>query len=117
MYRHRYEHPFLYVEVGQRDDFPSQLGRQIVIGQYDIALFHTSDDRFYALDNHTPHPKGGPLTEGMVSSHYVYCPLRDLKINLIDGLVQEPGRGKSLDLSSPTRRRSGADRHPASKLE
>lgn len=85
--------PYTFVEVGQRADFPARLGRQVIVGGHDIALFHTSDDRFFALENRTPHHKGGPLTEGMVSGHYVYCPLRDLKINLIDGLVQEPDSG------------------------
>jgi len=94
MHRQNHELPYLFVEVGSRANFPVQLGRQVVIGSHDIALFHTLDDRFYALDNHTPHQKGGPLTEGMVSSHYVYCPLHDLKINLIDGQVQEPDQGE-----------------------
>ncbi|HZG18227.1 MAG TPA: nitrite reductase small subunit NirD [Candidatus Bathyarchaeia archaeon] len=96
MHRQNHELSFLYVEVGKRTNFPVQLGRQVVIGNYDIALFHTSDDRFYALDNHTPHQKGGPLAEGMVSSHYVYCPIRDLKINLIDGQVQKPDQGEAM---------------------
>lgn len=83
-----------YVNVGRIEDFPIQMGRTVVIGDAEVAVFRTSADQLYALENRTPHKKGGPLTEGIVSSHYVYCPLRDLKINLQDGLVQAPDTGE-----------------------
>lgn len=84
---------YTFIEVGRQSDFPKQLGRQLVVGGWNIAVFHTADGNLYALDNHTPHQKGGPLAEGIVSGHYVYCPLRDLKISLETGLVQEPDTG------------------------
>lgn len=87
------EKQYTFIEAGHQADFPQQLGRQLVVGGLDIAIFHTTDGNLYALDNNTPHQKGGPLAEGIVSGHYLYCPLRDLKISLETGLVQEPDTG------------------------
>nr|WP_072337923.1 MULTISPECIES: nitrite reductase small subunit NirD [unclassified Paenibacillus] len=80
--------------MGSRQDFPLRLGREVRVQGLDIAVFHTTDGELYALDNRTPHPKGGPLTEGLISGAYVYCPLRDLKISLESGLVQAPDTGQ-----------------------
>ena len=42
------------------------LGSRIVAGpKGDIAVFRTSDDQVFALDDRCPH-KGGPLSQGMV---------------------------------------------------
>lgn len=60
----------------------------------ELAVFHTTSGDLYALENRTPHRKGGSLAEAIVSGHYIYCPLRDLKINLEDGMVQEPDTGQ-----------------------
>ncbi|MWC29898.1 nitrite reductase small subunit NirD [Paenibacillus sp. MMS18-CY102] len=82
------------VEIGRIDDFPQGLGRQVRIGMADLAVFHTTSGDVYALENRTPHRKGGTLAEAIVSGHYIYCPLRDLKINLKDGMVQAPDTGQ-----------------------
>ena len=39
-----------------------------------------------------PH-KNGPLSEGIVSGEFVYCPLHDQKVDLTTGIVQEPDTG------------------------
>ncbi|WP_159888520.1 nitrite reductase small subunit NirD [Paenibacillus puerhi] len=83
-----------FVTVGAVEDFPLRLGREVKAGGLDIAVFHTTEGKLYALENRTPHRKGGPLTEGLVSGAYVYCPLRDLKIGLADGQVQAPDTGE-----------------------
>ncbi|WP_243735142.1 nitrite reductase small subunit NirD [Paenibacillus turpanensis] len=83
-----------YIEVGASEQFPPRAGRQVIIGDYNLAMFRTTDGALYALENRTPHKKGGPLTEGIVSGGYVYCPLRDLKIELSTGLVQAPDTGE-----------------------
>lgn len=58
----------------------------------EFSVFHLTDGRVLALRNRCPH-KGGPLSEGIVSNHYVFCPLHDWKINLEDGQVQAPDKG------------------------
>jgi nitrite reductase (NADH) small subunit len=77
------------------EDFMLQIGRVVTAGEMDLALFRTSDGTFYAVRNHSPHPKGGPLAEGMVSGYYLYDPLHDWKIDLRSGEVQAPDRGQA----------------------
>lgn len=87
-------HTFSFVEAGTLQDYIPRLGKMVRIGQKEIALFRLSDNRVFALDNQSPHKKGGPLCEGMISGHYVYDPLYDWKIDLTTGLVQEPDSGQ-----------------------
>ncbi|WP_370639065.1 hypothetical protein [Cohnella sp. REN36] len=47
----------------------------------------------FALENRTPHAKGGTLAEAILSGHYIYCPIRDLKICLETGEAQAPDTG------------------------
>lgn len=37
--------------------------------------------------------QNGPLSEGIVSGEFVYCPLHDQKVDLTTGIVQEPDTG------------------------
>lgn len=82
-----------YKVIGLKSEFPEGLGRTVRLGDLELAVFHTTDGSLFALENRTPHPKGGTLSEAIVSGHYIYCPLRDLKINLEDGRVQAPDTG------------------------
>ena len=74
------------------NDLPVQGGRLVKINGKDIALFRTSDDHVYALENICPH-KQGPLVEGIITGDILICPLHAQKINLIDGVVQAPDEG------------------------
>lgn len=76
------------------DGFPSRIGRVFIVGETEIAVFRTSENKVYAVENLNPHPKGGPLAEAIVSGHYIYDPLYDWKIDLKTGLVQEPDSGQ-----------------------
>ena len=51
---------------------------------HEIAIFHTSDNRFYALVNSCPH-KAGPLSQGIVHGTIVTCPLHSWNISLKTG--------------------------------
>ena len=50
----------------------------------EIAIFHTLDNRFYALVNACPH-KAGPLSQGIVHGNVVTCPLHAWQISLRTG--------------------------------
>lgn len=82
------------VALDALDRFPSRIGRVFIVGETEIAVFRTSQDEVYAVENLNPHPKGGPLAEAIVSGHYIYDPLYDWKIDLKTGLVQEPDSGQ-----------------------
>ncbi|MCS7461518.1 nitrite reductase small subunit NirD [Paenibacillus doosanensis] len=83
-----------YVEIGALAQFKPFIGKEVRIGEYSLAVFRASDGKLFALENRTPHKKGGPLTEAIVSGHTIYCPLRDLHISLEDGKVLEPDTGE-----------------------
>jgi nitrite reductase (NADH) small subunit len=73
---------------------PINIGQVFQIGDEEIALFRLADGTVKAVENRSPHPKGGTLVEGLVSGHFVYCPCYDWKISLEDGIVQAPDNGK-----------------------
>lgn len=82
------------MNIGSLQHFPVQIGRVVKVEGREIAVFQTTDGALYAVDNLNPHPKGGPLAEGIVSGHYLYDPLYDWKIDLITGEVQAPDEGQ-----------------------
>ncbi|SFF27599.1 nitrite reductase (NADH) small subunit [Paenibacillus algorifonticola] len=82
-----------YIKIGTLEDFRERMGRVIRLNQKEIAVFRTTDGTLYALDNRSPHRRGGPLAEGMVSGHFVLDPLYDWKIALDTGQVQAPDSG------------------------
>ncbi|NRD77700.1 nitrite reductase small subunit NirD [Bacillus sp. BRMEA1] len=82
------------IPVAHYSNLKQRTGYSIKIADKEIALFKVTNGSVYALENHSPHPKGGVLSEGLVSGDYVYCPVYDWKISLIDGLVQAPDKGK-----------------------
>ncbi|MRN53609.1 nitrite reductase (NAD(P)H) small subunit [Paenibacillus monticola] len=84
------------VIVGVVADFLPRIGRVVVAGNVELAIFRASDETIYALENRSPHPKGGPLAEGIVSGYYLYDPLYDWKIDLRTGEVQAPDQGQAV---------------------
>ncbi|GIP44399.1 tRNA-(guanine-N1)-methyltransferase [Paenibacillus sp. J45TS6] len=81
------------VYIGTTDEFLERVGRTVVIEDLKLAIFKTAE-QIYALEDRNPHPKGGPLNEGIVSGPYVYDPLYDWKIDMRDGCVQAPDEGQ-----------------------
>jgi len=80
------------VELAKLDELPVGTGKTVRLGALELAVFRLSDDTVRAVENRCPH-KNGVLAEGMVSGHYVFCPMHDRKIDLNDGLVQKPDDG------------------------
>ncbi|VXC25324.1 Assimilatory nitrite reductase (NAD(P)H) small subunit [Pseudomonas sp. 8AS] len=69
------------------------LGSRIVSGpKGDIAIFRTSDDEVFALDDRCPH-KGGPLSQGLIYGKRVACPLHNWQIELESGVAVAPDEG------------------------
>lgn len=80
--------------VSNYSDLPIRAGYSVKINEHEIALFKVTNGEVYGVENRSPHPKGGVLTEGLVSGDYVYCPVYDWKISLVDGKVQAPDEGQ-----------------------
>ncbi|KHF39921.1 nitrite reductase small subunit NirD [Halalkalibacter okhensis] len=82
------------INICKYDHLPSMIGQVFVIGHNEMAVFRLSNGNVRAIENKSPHPKGGRLADGLVSGEYVYCPIHDWIISLIDGKVQAPDRGQ-----------------------
>ncbi|WP_138493622.1 nitrite reductase small subunit NirD [Paenibacillus pinistramenti] len=80
------------VFVAKVEELLPRIGHSVVAGDTKIAVFRLSDGRIKALENVSPF-RQGPLAEGIVSGEYIYDPLYDWKISLLDGQVQEPDHG------------------------
>ena len=81
-----------WVDAGPVAAIPPRGARVLRIGERDIALFRTSDDRVYALRDRCPH-EGGPLSQGIVHGQCVTCPLHDWVIDLSTGAATGPDEG------------------------
>ncbi len=84
---------YTYHTLGSLKEFPLRIGRKIVMEGIELAVFRTTDDRLYALENRNPHPKGGTLAEGIVSGHDLYDPLYNVRIDLQTGKAYAPDEG------------------------
>lgn len=81
------------VYIATMEDLPTGAGQSYNVNGEEIAVFKLTNGDVRAIENKSPHPKGGVLAEGLVSGHYVFCPVYDWKISLIDGKVQAPDEG------------------------
>ena len=78
--------------IGELNDIPVRGSRKLNIGPTRIAIFRTSDDQIYALEDACPHKKG-PLSEGIVHDGCVTCPLHNWVISLESGQAQGADEG------------------------
>jgi nitrite reductase (NADH) small subunit len=81
-----------WIQVGKLEDIPRQGSRVVNTSTGEIALFRSMDDQVFALNNRCPH-KGGPLSQGIVHSNRVTCPLHSWVIDLETGNAAAPDVG------------------------
>lgn len=81
-----------WLEIGDLEDIPPRGARVVTTDHGDIAVFRTSDDRVFAVEDSCPHKKG-PLSQGIVHGDRVTCPLHNWVINLADGTAVAPDKG------------------------
>ncbi len=67
-------------------DLHPRIGRKVVVGDEEIAVFRLSDDEIRAISNVCPH-RQGPLVDGTVMGHTVTCPLHSSRFDLDDGEI------------------------------
>lgn len=82
-----------WIEVGALTDIPVLGARVVKAGDTKIAVFRTSEDAVFALEDRCPH-KNGPLSQGIVHGCRVTCPLHNQVIDLQTGKVREPDSGE-----------------------
>lgn len=83
-----------WVSIGSINDIPRQGARCVKNGDMTIAVFRTSDDRVFALEDRCPH-KNGPLSQGIVHDGCVTCPLHNWVISLETGEAQGADKGQT----------------------
>jgi nitrite reductase (NADH) small subunit len=76
------------ISLGSVSRIPVGQGRCYVIGAEEIAVFRQRDGRLFATQNQCPH-RQGPLSEGVMGSGQVICPLHGHKFNLKSGAGSE----------------------------
>ncbi len=81
-----------WIEVGEVEAIPRLGARVIETDQGNIAVFRTSKDEIFALEDRCPH-KEGPLSQGIVHGTKVTCPLHNLVMDLTNGEAVAPDEG------------------------
>ena len=81
-----------WLALGWLRDVPRRGARRIVTEEGPIAIFRTSDDRVFALEDRCPH-RQGPLSQGIVHGTSVTCPLHGWVIDLEKASAREPDEG------------------------
>lgn len=66
------------------DQIPPGEGRTFVLGEKQLAVFHTHDGSVYATQAQCPH-LAGPLADGLVGGSTLMCPLHDRLFDLKTG--------------------------------
>ena len=61
-----------FLDVGSVDQIPRGFAKAVMVGPYEVAVFHVGDD-WYAIDNTCPH-QGASLALGWVYEKTVTCP-------------------------------------------
>ena len=83
----------LFIDIGALEDIPVQGARVVKTVEGCVAIFRTSDDRIFALEDRCPH-KGGPLSEGIVHGDRVTCPLHNWVFDMNSGAAQGADEGQ-----------------------
>ena len=83
-----------WIEIGEIRDIPLRGSHCVSYGEKTIAVFRTSENDIYALEDNCPH-KNGPLSQGIVHDGCVTCPLHNWVISLETGQAQGADNGQT----------------------
>ncbi|GAB4345347.1 MAG: nitrite reductase small subunit NirD [Gammaproteobacteria bacterium] len=81
-----------WIEIGKLEEIPRLGSRVVRSDDGDIAIFRTSDDQVFAVEDRCPH-RGGALSQGIVHGQRVTCPLHNWVIELRSGEAVAPDQG------------------------
>lgn len=81
-----------WTQIGVLNDIPRQGARRVNYGDTTIAVFRTTNDEVFALEDKCPF-KDGPLSEGIVHGKTVSCPITNWVISLENGEAQGADEG------------------------
>ena len=78
------------INLGSVEKVPKGQGFCFIVAGEEIAVFRQRDGRLFAVQNRCPH-RQGPLSEGVMGSGKVICPLHSHKFDLCTGEGPQPG--------------------------
>lgn len=76
-----------FIDIGAVNDIPVRAARLVKTTQGCIAVFRTSSNKIFAIDDKCPH-KGGPLSNGIQHGESITCPLHNWVFDLNTGQAQ-----------------------------
>lgn len=82
-----------WIDIGGLDDIPVRGARVVRTPGGCIAVFRTSENEIFAIDDKCPH-KAGPLSQGIVHDKAVTCPLHNWVISLESGTALGADKGQ-----------------------
>ena len=82
-----------WVDIGPLSAIPVRGARLVKTPAGCVAVFRTSEDKAYAIEDKCPH-KSGPLSQGIVHDTTVTCPLHNWVISLETGKAQGADEGQ-----------------------
>lgn len=81
-----------FIDIGAVNDIPVRAARLVKTAHGCIAVFRTSTDKIFAIDDKCPH-KGGPLSNGIQHGEQITCPLHNWVFDLNTGVAQGMDEG------------------------
>ena len=72
------------ISVGYISQVPQGEGRNFLVGEEQVAVFHTRDGKVFASESHCPHRRG-PLADGLLGGTRITCPLHERTFDLATG--------------------------------
>ena len=82
-----------WIDIAGLNDIPQRGARVVKTHLGCVAIFRTTDDEVFAIDDTCPH-KQGPLSEGIVHGTSVTCPLHNWVFDLATGEAQGTDIGR-----------------------
>ncbi|MEH6492531.1 nitrite reductase small subunit NirD [Halopseudomonas sp.] len=83
-----------WVDICALDEIPPSGVHVVMAPKGDIAIFRTSANQVFALDDRCPH-QGASLSQGVVIGNLVVCPQHNWQIQLDSGRALTPDIGCS----------------------
>ena len=82
-----------FVTVADADEIPRGQGRAFSVGGTLVAVFHTDDGQFHAIDDLCPH-QGASLSAGHLEGKAIMCPWHAWRFSVEDGRWLDADTGK-----------------------
>jgi nitrite reductase (NADH) small subunit len=81
-----------FIDIGAVNDIPVRAARLVKTAHGCIAVFRTSNNKIFAIDDKCPH-KGGPLSNGIQHDESITCPLHNWVFDLNTGVAKGMDEG------------------------